>query len=180
MLSCVTTRVEAQQALLCVRFSRGEHWSGLPIPFPRDLPYPGLLHCRRILHQLLGSQLSPLQCHRTGFHPWVVKILWLWKQQPTPVFLLGESHGQEPGGPQPTGSQRESDMTEHACTPRPDSLTLAQGPQPQFLLSSRSPLILVFPASGHLLVLGPLLRAGWKETGRMGILLILRPGAAVL
>lgn len=71
-------------------------------------------------------------------------------------------------------------MTEHACTSRLDSLTLAQGPQPHFLLSSRSPLILVFPASGHLLVLGPLLRAGWKETGRMGILLILGPGAAVL
>ena len=29
-----------------------------------------------------------------GFHPWVGKIPWRRKWQPTPVFLPGESHGQ--------------------------------------------------------------------------------------
>ena len=29
-----------------------------------------------------------------GFDPWVRKILWRRKWQPTPVFLPGKSHGQ--------------------------------------------------------------------------------------
>ena len=35
-----------------------------------------------------------LQCRRPGFDPWVGKIPWRRKWQPTPVFLPGESHGQ--------------------------------------------------------------------------------------
>ena len=35
-----------------------------------------------------------LQCGRPGFDPWVGKIPWRRKWQPTPVFLRGESHGQ--------------------------------------------------------------------------------------
>ena len=35
-----------------------------------------------------------LQCGRPGFDPWVGKIPWRRKWQPTPVFLPGESHGQ--------------------------------------------------------------------------------------
>ena len=35
-----------------------------------------------------------LQCKRHGFDPWVRKILWRRKWQPTPVFLPRESHGQ--------------------------------------------------------------------------------------
>ena len=31
---------------------------------------------------------------RRGFNPWVRKISWRRKWQPTPVFLLGESHGE--------------------------------------------------------------------------------------
>ena len=32
----------ARQAPLSVEFSRQEYWSGLPFPFPRDLPNPGI------------------------------------------------------------------------------------------------------------------------------------------
>ena len=32
----------ARQAPLSVEFSRQEHWSGLPFPFPGDLPDPGI------------------------------------------------------------------------------------------------------------------------------------------
>ena len=35
-----------------------------------------------------------LQCRRHEFNPWVRKIPWRRKWQPTPVFLPGESHGQ--------------------------------------------------------------------------------------
>ena len=51
----------AHQAPLSMGFSRQEYWSGLPFHSPGDLPDPGieplspgdgLLHCRRILHQL--------------------------------------------------------------------------------------------------------------------------------
>ena len=36
----------------------------------------------------------PCQCRRYGFDPWVGKIPWRRKWQPTPVFLPGKSHGQ--------------------------------------------------------------------------------------
>ena len=48
----------------------------------------------------------------TRFNPWVGKIPWRRKWQPTPVFLPGESHGQRSlVGYSPQG-RKESDMTE--------------------------------------------------------------------
>ena len=45
-LSHVPTRVipqtVARQAPLSVGVSRQEHWSGLPFPYPEDLPNPGI------------------------------------------------------------------------------------------------------------------------------------------
>ena len=52
---------------------------------------------------------STWQCRRCGFHPWVGKIPWRGKWQPTPVFLPVESHGQR--------GCKELDTTEHAHTP---------------------------------------------------------------
>ena len=46
---------------------------------------------------------------RSRFNPWVGKIPWRRAQQPTPVFLPGESHGQRnlagysPWGPKRAG-----------------------------------------------------------------------------
>ena len=34
------------------------------------------------------------RCNRLGFEPWVRKVPWRRAWQRTPVFLLGESHGQ--------------------------------------------------------------------------------------
>ena len=48
---------------------------------------------------------------RSGFDPWIGKIPWRRKWQPTPVYLPGESHGQRilvDYSPQVT----ESDTTE--------------------------------------------------------------------
>ena len=54
--------------LLCPwGFSRQEYWSGLSCPPPRDLPNPGLLHCRWILYQL-SYPGSPIQCIFTDKH----------------------------------------------------------------------------------------------------------------
>ena len=48
---------------------------------------------------------------RHGFNPWVGKIPWGRKWQPTPVFLPGKSHGQRSlAGSSPRG-HRESDTT---------------------------------------------------------------------
>ena len=48
-----------------------------------------------------------LQCRRPGFDPWVGKMPWRRAQQPTPVFLPGDSPWtEEPGGLQSMASQR--------------------------------------------------------------------------
>ena len=43
---------------------------------------------------------------RLRFDPWVGKIPWSRKWQPTPVFLPGEARIEEPGGLQFMGSQK--------------------------------------------------------------------------
>ena len=42
----------------------------------------------------LSGKEPTYQCRRLGFDPWVGKIPWRKKWQPTPVFLPGKSHGQ--------------------------------------------------------------------------------------
>ena len=50
---------------------------------------------------------SACQCRRCGFDPWVGKIPWRRKWQPTPVFLPGKSHGQRSlAGYSPWGCKR--------------------------------------------------------------------------
>ena len=60
---------------------------------------------------------STCQCRRhkrCGFNPWVGKIPWSRKWQPTPVFLPGEFHGQgRLAGYSPRG-RKQPDTTE--CT----------------------------------------------------------------
>ena len=65
-----------------------------------------------------GSDCKVSQCGRLGFDPWVGKILWRRKWQPTLVFLLGEPHGlRSLVGYSPQG-RRELDTTEqlHSLT----------------------------------------------------------------
>ena len=49
------------------------------------------------LKETLVAQMVCLQCRRPKFDPWVGKIPWRRKLQPTPVFLPGEFHGQRNG-----------------------------------------------------------------------------------
>ena len=53
-----------------------------------------------------------LQCRRPGFDPWVGKILWRRKWQPTPVLLPGKSHGWRSVVSHSPWGHKESDMTE--------------------------------------------------------------------
>ena len=42
LLTSATPRTVAYQALPSMGFSRQEYWSGVPLPSPGDLPYPGI------------------------------------------------------------------------------------------------------------------------------------------
>ena len=55
---------------------------------------------------------SLLQHRRPGFNPWVGKILWRRKWQPTPVFLPGKSHGQRSLAGYSLWGHKELDTTE--------------------------------------------------------------------
>ena len=58
---------------------------------------------------------SPSQCRRCRrwrFYPWVGKIPWRRKWQPTPVFLAGKSHGRRSLASYSPWGHKESDMTE--------------------------------------------------------------------
>ena len=59
----------------------------------------------------LNSKESSCQYGKCGFDPWVGKIPWRRKQQPTPVFLPGESHGQRSLMDYSPWGCKESDMT---------------------------------------------------------------------
>ena len=51
---------------------------------------------------------------RLRFNPWIGKIPWSRKWQPTPVFLPEYSHGQRSLADYSSWGLKESDMTEHA------------------------------------------------------------------
>ena len=57
------------------------------------------------------------QCGRSGFDPRVRKIPWRRKWQPTPVFFLGESHGQRNlAGYSPCGCKELDTLSNGALT----------------------------------------------------------------
>ena len=67
------------------------------------------------LPRWLSGKASTCQCwrhRRHGFDPWVGKILWRRKWQPTPVFLPGESHGWRSLVDYSPKGRKESDTTE--------------------------------------------------------------------
>jgi len=55
---------------------------------------------------------SSCECGRCRFHPWVGKIPWRREWQPTPIFLLGEFHGQWSLAGYSSRDDKEPDMTE--------------------------------------------------------------------
>ena len=65
-----------------------------------------------------GSARIRLQCRRCVFDPWVGKVPWRKKWQPTPVFLPGKFHGQKILVRYSPWSHKESDTIEQLsmCT----------------------------------------------------------------
>ena len=62
----------------------------------------------------LSGKESACQYRNHRYDPWIAKIPWRRKWQPTPVFLPGKFHGQRSlVGYSPWGN-KESDMTEHS------------------------------------------------------------------
>ena len=62
---------------------------------------------------MVKESTCQLRSHRRHeFHPWVGRIPWRRKGQPTPVFLAGESHGQKNLVGYSPWSHTESDTTE--------------------------------------------------------------------
>ena len=66
-----------------------------------------------------GHKESTCQCRRHKFHPWVRKISWRRKWQPTSVFLPGKFHGQRSLVGYSPGGRKELDMTEISLAPAP-------------------------------------------------------------
>ena len=65
----------------------------------------------------LSGKESACQWGRWGFSPWIGKIPWRGKWQPTPLFLPGKSHGQRSlAGYSPWGGKEldTTEATEHA------------------------------------------------------------------
>ena len=83
-----------------------------------SLYFGGNIYCYWHSRWLSGKK-SAYQCRRhrrRRFSPWVRKIPWRRKWQPTPAFLPGESHGQRSlVGYSPQG-RRESDTTKGLST----------------------------------------------------------------
>ena len=102
----VTPWTVAQQSPLSMGFHGQEHWSGLPFPSPK---FPWL--CGK------ESACQCRSCWRCGFDLQAWEIPGRRKWQPTPVFLLEESHGQSNlAGYSPWGC-KGLDTTEQLCTP---------------------------------------------------------------
>ena len=63
----------------------------------------------------LSSIEAICQFRRDGFNPWVGKIPWRRKWQPTPIFLPGKSHGQRSlVGYSPGVAKSQTRLTTHA------------------------------------------------------------------
>jgi len=56
------------------------------------------------------------RCRRCRFDPWMIKIPWRRKWQPTPVFLSGKFHRQRSLEGYSLWGFKELDMTEHTHT----------------------------------------------------------------
>ena len=82
---------------------------------------------------LTSGKESTSQCKRHGFHPWVRKIPWSRKWQPTPVFLPGKSHGHRSLVGQSPCAQKELDTTEQTCTALRSGLTCRRPSRPAAL-----------------------------------------------
>ena len=100
----------------CHRFLPKTKSSALAFLLPQQLEKkPSLSEGPDFLASGASGKEPAWQCRRhkrCGFDPWVRKITWRMAQQPIPVFLPGESHGQRNLVGHSPWRCKESDMTE--------------------------------------------------------------------
>ena len=77
-----------------------------------------LFVCFQWLPRWLSGKESACQCRRCGFNPWVRKIPWRRKWQPTLIFLPGKFHGQRSLAGFNPCDHKELDTIEHTCQPK--------------------------------------------------------------
>ena len=83
-----------------------------------------LTHIVTLLPWWLSGKTSACHCRRCWFDPWVGKIPWRRKWQPTPVFLPGKLHGQRSlAGYSPWG-HKEMNMTKQLSTHKEIKITM--------------------------------------------------------
>ena len=71
MSDSATPQTVAQQAPLCMGFSRQEYWNGLPFPSPGDIPDPGIEPGSPALRvESLPSVVQSLSCAQLFATPW--------------------------------------------------------------------------------------------------------------
>ena len=94
------------------------NWKSLLFKHCKYFQFPTLFYFKCLviiisrLSQWLIDKESACQCRRHGFDPWVGKIPWTRKWQPTPVFLPGKPCGPRSlAGCSPWGSQKEMGTT---------------------------------------------------------------------
>ena len=61
---------------------------------------------------MVKNPIANVGLKRLGFNPWLRKIPWSGAQQPTPIFLPGEFHGQRSLAGYSPWSYKELDTTE--------------------------------------------------------------------
>ena len=98
----------------CMRFKKQQPWFSLRILLfscvaTKKAYFPAVPH--GLPRQLSGKE-STCQCRGHGFDPWLGKIPWRRKWQPTPVFLPEMSHGQRSLVGYSLWGRKESDMTQ--------------------------------------------------------------------
>ena len=110
------------------------------------------------------------RCKRWGCDPWVGKILWRRKWQPTPVFLPGQFHGQRNLVGYSPWDRKESDTTEwlsthaHMCSSK--VITILEQKQPS---QSCGPVGGCVPDSLHIRSHGPFHQGDLATWGVWGV-----------
>ena len=91
---------------------------GRPGKFLVEMPFKTWLYilAYKGLPRWSSVKESTCQCRRLRFNPWVGKIPWRRKWQPTPVFLPGESHRLRSWAGYSPWDCKELDRTEHTHT----------------------------------------------------------------
>ena len=101
--------------------SNGNQFSTRILMFLRGPILYHPLHTHRLPWWLRGLSVC-LQCGRPSFYPWVGKIPWRRKWQPTPVLLPGKPHGRRSLVGYSAWGHKKSDMTERLRSPLYDWL----------------------------------------------------------